>query len=80
MSFHDLILVVIAVVSCALLITAHISIVAALAVRPPRWRALVALVVLPAAPYWAARERLRLRAATWLIAAAVYAVARVFAR
>lgn len=79
MSFGDLVVVVVAIVSCALLFTAHVSIVAALVVRPPRWRALVALVVPPLAPYWALREKLRGRAITWIVSAVVYLVARILA-
>jgi hypothetical protein len=80
MSLRDLVIVILAVVSCALLITAQISIVAALAVRPPRWRALAAFVFPPLAPFWALREKLRGRAATWLVSALVYAIIRVVAR
>ena len=79
MSTRDLVVVVIAILSCALWITAQISIVAGLAVRAPRWRAAVALLFPPAAPYWAYRERLRVRAGIWLCAAVVYGVARIFA-
>jgi hypothetical protein len=79
MSFRDLVIVIIAVVSCALLITAQISIIAALAVRPPRWRALAVIAFPPLAPFWAFREKLRGRAATWLFSAAVYAVVRLIA-
>ena len=80
MSFRDLIFVIVAIVSCALLITAQISIVAALAVRPPRWRALVAIVIPPLAPFWALREKLRGRAATWIVSALIYAIARIVSR
>jgi len=79
MSFRDLIIAVVAILSCALLFTAQISIIAALAVRPPRWRALAALLFPPLAPFWALREKLRGRAATWLVSALVYAVVRVIA-
>ncbi|MEO8799357.1 MAG: hypothetical protein ABI551_15815 [Polyangiaceae bacterium] len=76
MSWGDLVIVIIAVVSCALWMTAHVSILAALAVRPPRWRALVALLVPPAAPYFAFQSKLRGRAATWVVSAIVYLVVR----
>ena len=79
MSFRDLVVVVVAIVSCALLLIAHASIVAALATRPPRWRALAALIVPPLAPYWAMREKLRGRAATWIASAVVYVIARIAA-
>jgi hypothetical protein len=80
MSVRDLIVVVVAIVSCAALITAQISIVAALAVRHPRWRALVVLVVPPLAPYWALHEKLRGRAITWMLSAVVYLIARLLAQ
>ncbi|HEX7666144.1 MAG TPA: hypothetical protein VF407_16570 [Polyangiaceae bacterium] len=76
MSFGDLAIVIVAVVSCALWMTAHVSILAALAVRPPRWRALVALVLPPAAPYFALESKLRGRAGTWIVSAIVYLVVR----
>jgi hypothetical protein len=79
MSLRDLVIVIVAIVSCALLITAQISIIAALAVRPPRWRALVVIVLPPLAPFWAFREKLRGRAVTWLVSAVVYAVVRLIA-
>jgi hypothetical protein len=79
MSFRDLIVVIVAIVSCALLITAQISIIAALAVRPPRWRAIVVIAFPPLAPYWAFHEKLRGRAITWLLSAVVYVVARILA-
>ena len=77
MSSSDLPFVVVAILSCALLITAQISIIAALAVRPPRWRALAVIAFPPLAPFWALREKLRGRAATWLLSALVYAVVRL---
>lgn len=79
MSLRDLIVVVVAIVSCALLLIAHASIVAALATRSPKWRALAALVVPPLAPYWALHEKLRGRAVTWIASALVYAIARIAA-
>lgn len=80
MSFRDLVIVIVAIVSCALLITAQISIVAALAVRPPRWRAIVATAFPFLAPYWAWREKLHGRATTWLVSAVVYVIARLLAQ
>ncbi|MEO7113139.1 MAG: hypothetical protein ABI183_22060 [Polyangiaceae bacterium] len=80
MTFRDLIIVITAIVSCALLITAQISIIAALAVRPPRWRALAVIAFPPLAPYWAFREKLRGRAITWLLSAVIYVIARLLAQ
>lgn len=79
MSLRDPIVVVVAIVSCALVLIAHASIVAALAMRHPRWRALAAFVVPPLAPYWAMREKLRGRAITWIASAVVYVIARIAA-
>jgi hypothetical protein len=62
----------------AVLVTAHVAIVAGLARRAPRWRAAVALVVPPLAPYWG-WTRLRRWSLTWVVAVAVYAVVRVWA-
>jgi hypothetical protein len=67
------------VLSFALLVTMHVAICAGLLARPPRWRAPLALVVPPLAPYWAAQERMRVRAGVWVACVVVYAVARVMA-
>ena len=64
------------IVSFALLLTLHVTIAWSLSMRPPRWRALVALLVFPLAPVLAARERMRGRAAAWVLAAVAYGVAR----
>ena len=66
-------------VSFAALATAHAALVAGLASRRPRWRALVALVVAPLAPYWGRGEGMTLRVAVWVTAALAYGVARVLA-
>lgn len=66
------------VLAFAVLVTAHVAIVAGLAGRAPRWRALPALVVAPLAPYWA-WPTMRRRAIVWLGSAAAYAVLRVLA-
>ena len=72
----DLALFAWTVVGFAVLVTAHVGTVVGLARRPPRWRSVVALVVVPLAPYWALRERLWFRAAAWIGGAALYGVAR----
>jgi len=66
------------VLAFAVAFTAHVTLVAGLAGRTPRWRALVALVVPPLAPYWG-WAGLRRRSALWLVAVAAYAVLRVVA-
>jgi len=73
----DMVVVIALVVAFALFVTAHVAIVYGLAWRPPRWRALVALLVPFVAPYWAWRERMRVRAGLWASAFVVYAVARI---
>jgi hypothetical protein len=62
----------------AVVVTAHVTLVAGLAGRPPRWRALVALAVPPLAPYWG-WSSLRRRSLMWVAAAVAYAVLRVVA-
>ncbi len=69
----DITLVSLTLVGFALLATSHVGIVLGLARRTPRLRAIVALLVAPLAPYWASRERMRLRAAGWVLGASLYA-------
>lgn len=77
---HDILLLSLLVVSFAMLATAHLTLVLGLARRPPRWRAIVGLVVLPLAPLWGWREKMRVRAVVWVAGALVYAIARAVAR
>ena len=67
------------VVAFAALVTAHLSLVTGLARRPPWWRALVALVVPPLAPFWGFREGLHVRSGIWLASAAAYVLTRIIA-
>lgn len=71
----DLALVIVLVVAFAALVTAHVTLALGLARRHPRWRALVAFFVVPLAPIWGWRERMRVRGVLWILSAAVYAVA-----
>lgn len=57
------------------LVTAHVALILGLASRPPRWRALVALVLPPLAAYWGWQEQRRLASATWFVSLVAYAVA-----
>ena len=66
--------------STATMLTAHAATVYGLALRPPRWRALAALVAPPLGPYWTWREGMRLRSAAPIVALCVYVVARLVAR
>jgi len=68
------------VLSFALVVTTHVTLVVGLATRAPRWRAFVGLIVAPLAPYWGWKEGLRRRSVLWVAACAVYAVLRVVAR
>ncbi len=62
-------------VGFALLMTVHLAIVYGLAFRSPAWRAVAALVVPPLAPYWAARNGMRIRMGLWFGSIALYVVA-----
>jgi hypothetical protein len=70
----DIVVVALLTVAFAFAITMHVVIVFALAKHKPRWRALVALIVPPFAPYWAWREHMRKRASCWIGAVLVYSV------
>jgi hypothetical protein len=60
------------VVAFASLVTAHVMLVAGLAARPPRWRALAGLLVFPLALLWARDERMHRRLVLWLASGAAY--------
>jgi hypothetical protein len=75
----DLIVVISLIVAFALLITAHVAITYGLVKRAPRWRAPVAFFVVPLAPYWAWREKMKVRAGIWTGALVLYMVATVVA-
>ena len=68
------------VLAFATAVTAHVSIVVGLASRLPRWRALAALLVAPLAPYWAFRERMRVRGGIWIFSVVAYTVVRMLSR
>jgi hypothetical protein len=65
------------VLAFAFLVTAHLAIAVGLVAKTPRWRALVALVVAPLAPYWAWREHMRVRAVIWAAGLVLYVVALI---
>jgi hypothetical protein len=75
----DFVVVGVLVFAFAWLVTMHVAIAVGLARRPPRWRALVGLVVVPFAPYWAWHEQMRTRAILWSAAALVYVLALTLA-
>jgi hypothetical protein len=65
------------VVAFAAAVIAHLAIVVGLWSRGPRWRAAVALVAVPLAPYWALRAGMPARAAVWLASGVGYVALRV---
>ncbi len=67
------------VVAFAAIVTAHVAIVFGLLRRTPRWRAPLAFVVFPLAPYFAWREHMRPRAIIWSLFAVIYLVALALA-
>ena len=76
---RDALIVGTLVLSFALFITAHVAITYGLAQRSPRWRAPIAFVVAPLAPFWAWHEHLRIRAGIWMSPLVLYAGATLAA-
>ena len=68
------------VVAFATLVTAHITLLAGLLARQPRWRALAAALAPPLAPVWGVRSGMAGRAGVWIASAVVYVVLRWLAR
>jgi hypothetical protein len=68
------------ILAFATLVTVHVAIAGRLALRSPRWRGLVALVVPPLAPIYGYREGWRKTSALWLVAVFVYVVALLVAQ
>jgi hypothetical protein len=73
---HDEALAALLVVSFAVLVTAHVTLLAGLAARRPRWQALLALALPPAAPFLGWRARMNVRTVAWVLGAVGYAVTR----
>jgi hypothetical protein len=67
------------VLAFAVLVTAHVTLVAGLSGCSPRWRAAVALLAAPLAPYWGFKARMHGRAVLWVASAAAYGVLRFLA-
>jgi hypothetical protein len=67
-------LVVLVAAALATFVGMHVALLVALALRRPRHRALVALVVPPLAAYWSWRAGIRRRVGVWAVALVVYAV------
>jgi hypothetical protein len=68
------------VLGFAALVTVHVTIVVGLARRAGVGRAATAFFVPVLAPYWAARQRMGLRAALWIASLAVYATGWILDR
>jgi hypothetical protein len=62
-----------------LLVTAHVALVAGLFWLRPRWRALLALLVPPLAPYFGWQEKRYVWSGLWLVAGIAYIASRVAA-
>ena len=60
------------ILAFATMTTIHVAIVLGLAVRDPRWRAIVALFVPPLAPYWALRSGMIKRGIVWIGSVVLY--------
>ena len=73
-ALSDLALLLLPPLSLALLVVAHLPLVAALARRTPRWRAAVALLVPPLAVLWGREEQLVGWCRLWLGACVAYVV------
>ena len=71
----DTLLLAVLLLAFATLVTAHVTLSVGLALRAPRWRALVAFCVPPLAPYWGFRAGMPVRAIAWIVSAAAYAIA-----
>jgi len=73
----DLLITLTVILSFATLLTAHVTLVAGLVARQPRWRGAIALGVVPLAPYWGYRERMKARAVVWAAALVIYGIALI---
>ena len=76
----DMVVIGVLIVAFAVMVTAHVAITVGLARRKPHWRAPVAFLLPPLAPYWAWRGKMKVRAGVWAGALVLYAVAIVMAR
>jgi hypothetical protein len=77
---RDIVVLAVLLGAFATLVTAHVTLALGLARRVPRWRAPVAFVVPPLAPWWGWQTNMRVRAGIWIVAAVVYAIALAAAR
>ena len=70
---HDFAMFAALVVAFATLLTAHVTLAIGLGRRVPRWRAPIALVAAPLAPWWGWRGQMRIRCIVCIVAAVAYA-------
>jgi hypothetical protein len=75
---RDVAVTLVLVLSFAALVTAHVAIVVGLVAKRPRWRAAVALLVAPLAPYWAFTGGMKARGSIWIGSVCLYAAALLF--
>ena len=70
-----LILTIVLATALVVEVGAHVGLLAGLARREPRWRAVVALFLPPLAPYWGWQHGMTRRTYAWMAALAVYTIA-----
>ncbi|HVH44520.1 MAG TPA: hypothetical protein VM925_19335 [Labilithrix sp.] len=70
----DIVIVALLIIAFAFVVTMHVVITFGLAKRKPRWRALVAFLFPPAAPFWGWKEHMRKRVGLWAVGVVVYVV------
>ena len=58
--------------SFAILCTAHLALALGLALKKPRWKAPLALLLPPLAPYWGYGAKMRFRVVLWVGAFCIY--------
>jgi len=68
------------IVAFAAFVTVHVALSFRLAMRHPRWRGLVALLLPPFAPIWGFREGLTRHGWAWVIVLGLYVLARFAAQ
>jgi hypothetical protein len=70
----DLALVLLPSALFGLFVSAHVSLVFVLAARPPRFRAALAFIVPPLAPFFGFREGFRALSSVWVVSLVAYGV------
>ena len=75
----DFVVLIALVLGFAVLVTTHVALAVGLFSRTPRWKGPLALLVPPLAPYWGMEAGMKRRAAVWVIALCIYALARILA-